>query len=85
MGRTCFNLNSWTFTSKTIKFIKSNNPAKIYLLGNNRNTSKKCEICSKLTTRIQERRYLGRSDTFAVNFEHISHLFLVFLLLALNK
>ena len=39
---------------------------------NNRNTRTRCEICSELT-------YF-----FIVNFEHISHLVLVFLLLTLN-
>ena len=35
-----------------------------------------CEICSKLTIkRVEQRR---RSGTFIVNFEHISHLVLVF-------
>ena len=37
---------------------------------NNRNTRKRCEICSKFTI---------------LNFEHISHLILVFLLLTLNR
>ena len=42
----------------------------IYLLKvNNRNTRKRCEICS---------------GVFIVNFEHILHLVLVFLLLTLN-
>ena len=41
--------------------------------GNNRITRKKCDICSELT------------GSFIVNSEHISHLFLVFLLLTLNK
>ena len=31
-----------------------------------------------------KRRYWRRSGVFIVNFEHISHLVLVFLLLALN-
>ena len=51
---------------------------------NNRNTRKRKEICSKLTikqTRTMSRRRFG---VFVVNFEHISHLFLVFLLLALS-
>ena len=48
---------------------------------NNSNTRKRCEICSKLTMKTPERR----STVFIVNFEHISHLFLVFLLLTLNK
>ena len=55
-------------------------PAGIYLLKvNNRNTRTRCEICSKLT--IKTRR---RSGVFIVNFEHFSHLVLVFLLLTLN-
>ena len=50
-------------------------PAKIYFFKvNNRNTRKRYEICSKLTIK-----------TFIVNFEHILYLFLVFLLLILNK
>ena len=45
-------------------------PAGIYMLKvNNRNTRTRCEICSGI---------------FIVNFEHISHLVLVFLLLTLN-
>ena len=40
-----------------------------------------CETCSKLTVKTPERR----SDVFTVNFEHISQLFLVLLLLTLNK
>ena len=43
-----------------------------------------CETCSKLTIKIQERRQWRRSGIFIVNFEHISHLVLVFLLLPLN-
>ena len=56
-------------------------PVGIYLLKiNNRNTSARCEICSKLTIKIPGRR----SGIFIVKFEHISHLVLVFLLLTLN-
>ena len=51
-------------------------PANIYLFKlNSINTRKWCEICSKLAS--QKRR----SGVFIVNFEHASHLFLVFLLL----
>ena len=54
------------------------NPAGIYLLKvNNRNTRTKCEICSKLTMKIP--------GIFTINFEHISHLVLVFILLTLNN
>ena len=50
----------------------------------NRNTRKRSEICSKLTIEERERDHLCNSDVFIGNFEHISHLFLVFLLLTLN-
>ena len=67
-------------------------PAIIYLFKvNNRNTrhpaircSKvnnklwtKCEICSKLTIKMPERRKWRQSGVFIINFEHISHLFLM--------
>ena len=63
------------------------NPENIYLLKfNNRNTGKKCEICSKLTIKTPERRrQRHHSSIFIINFEHISHLFLMFLLLTLSK
>ena len=61
-------------------------PANKYMLkANNRNTRKRCEICSKLTTKTPKRRRDIVLVCFIVNFEHISFLFLVFLLLALNK
>ena len=57
----------------------------IYLFKfNNRNTRKKFKICSKLTIKTPERRHWCHSGVFFVNFEHIPHLFLVFLLLNLN-
>ena len=52
---------------------------------NNRNTRTRCEICSKLTMRIPEQRHWRPSAIFIVNFEHISHLVLVFLLLTLSR
>ena len=42
------------------------------------------EICSKLTTKIQERRQCCWFGVFTVNFEH-SQLNIVFLLLALSR
>ena len=61
------------------------NPASIYLLKvNNRNTRTRCEIYSKLITKTQERRHWRLSGVFIANFEHISHLVLVFLLLTLS-
>ena len=60
-------------------------PASIYLFKvNNRNTRARCEICSKLKIKTSERRQWRRSGVFIVNFEHILHLALVFLLLILN-
>ena len=60
-------------------------PAGIYLLKyNNRNTRRRCEICSNLTLKTPERRHWRHSGVFIVNFEHISHIVLVFLLLTLN-
>ena len=57
--------------------------ANIYLIKlNNRTIRKKCEVCSKLTIQTPEQ---SRSGVIIVNLEHISHLFLVFLLLILNK
>ena len=52
---------------------------------NNRNIRAKCEICSKLTIKTPERCHWRRSGVFIVNFEHISYLALMFLLLTLNK
>ena len=60
-------------------------PAGIYLFKvNNRNTRTRCEICSKLTIKTPERRQWRRSGIFIGNFEHISHLVLVFIVLILN-
>ena len=48
---------------------------------NNRNTGTRCESCPKLTIKIPERSQWRRYGVFIVNFEHISDLVLVFLLL----
>ena len=67
-------------------FRRSTIPANIYLLKVNiRSTRTRCEICPKLTIKIPERRHWCRSGIFIVNFEHISHLVLVFILLTLNR
>ena len=61
-------------------------PAGIYLVKvNNRNTRTRCKICLKLI-KIPQRRQTKRhrSGIFIMNFEHISHLVLVFLFLTLN-
>ena len=52
--------------------------ANIYLLKfNNKNTRNRSEICSELAIKIPEGRHWRRSGVFIVNFEHISHRFLV--------
>ena len=51
---------------------------------NNRNTRTRREICSKLTIKTIERRHWCCTVVFIVNFEYISRLVLVFLLLTLN-
>ena len=51
----------------------------------NRNTRTRCDICSKLTIKTPERHHWRRFGIFSVNFEHISHLVLVFLLLTLSR
>ena len=56
----------------------------LFTLLKNRNTKKRCEICSKLTIKTAERRR-RRSSVFIVSFEHISRLFLMFLLLTLTN
>ena len=49
---------------------------------NNRNTTKRCEICSVLTIKTLEQ--LQRYGAFIINFERISLLSLMFLLLTMN-
>ena len=64
---------------------KDPHPVGIYLHKvNNRSTRKRCEIYSKLTIKTPERYQWRHSGIFIVNFEHILHLVLVFLLLTLN-
>ena len=67
-------------------FNESYCPANIFLFKvSNRNIGKRCEICSKLRINTSEQSRWQRSDVFIVNFEHISHLILVLLLLTLNS
>ena len=49
---------------------------------NNRNTRKRCKICLKLTVKTPERCNWSCSGGLVDNFEYISQLFLVFLMLA---
>ena len=43
------------------------------------------KLCSELTIKTPEQRQWGRSGVFIVNFEYISQLVLVFLLLTLRR
>ena len=62
------------------------NPTNIFLFKvNNRNSKKRCKIYLKLTIKTPEWRQWRCSGVFVVNFEHISQLFLLFLLLNLNR
>ena len=51
----------------------------------NRNARTRCEISSKLTIKTPERPQWHRSGVVIVNFEHISHPFLPFLILTLSR
>ena len=69
----------WKFgtslTSKTSKHLN----IEVY----NRNSRKRCNVCSKSTIKTAKQNCF--SGDFIVNFEHISHLFIRFPLLTLNK
>ena len=57
-------------------------PANIYFFKvDNKNTTKRCEVCSKLTIKTPEKHHWHCSGIFIGNFELILHHFLVFLLL----
>ena len=61
-------------------------PSRLYLLKvNNKNTTARCEICSKLTIKTTERRHWHCSGVFIVSFEYDSNLALAFLLLTLSR
>ena len=51
----------------------------------NKYSGERCKICSKLTIKTPERSQQRRFGVFIVNFEHTSHLLLVFILLNLNE
>ena len=60
---------------------KTSFPANIYLFKVNNRNQEKAELTRKTPKRLQK----CRSGVFIVNNEHISHLFLVFLLLVLDR
>ena len=51
---------------------------------NKKSTRERCEICSKFTIKTPEQHQWCLSGVFIVDFEHTSHLVLVFLLLTLK-
>ena len=66
------------FFATNVRLLAIQNLDGIYLLkADNRITRTRCEICSKLTINTLERRH--GPGVFVVDFEHISHLVLVFL------
>ena len=59
--------------TKISRLVSSICPGNIYLFKViNRNTRKRCEICSKSTIKTPEWRQWRRYSVFIVNFEHIS-------------
>ena len=75
-------------SSFTVAFFLFNsfNKANIYLLKvSKRNTWKKCEIYSKSTIKASKRRYWRCFAVHIVNFGHVSHVFLLFLLLKFEQ
>ena len=86
LAATCFVQTSVTKGNSTcafrywilrfVIFVSCLIPAGNYMFKvNNRNTKKRCEICSKLPIKASERRQWRRSGVFIVNFKLISHLF----------
>ena len=73
--------------TKNKKLIRTyDTPASNYMFQVNiKNTKTKFEISSKLTIKTLERRQWLRFGVAIVNFEHISHLVLVFVLLNLSR
>ena len=73
------------YVIKQFREYSCSGPVCIYLLKvNNRNTGRRCEISSKLTIKTPQKRHWRRSGVSIVNFDYISHLVLVLLLLPLN-
>ena len=65
------NFQQWTWLEK-------NQVGNCMFKVNNRSTKTRCKVCSKLTLKTPERHPWCCSGVFIVNFEHISHLVLVF-------
>ena len=59
-------------------------PTNIYLFNVNNRNIRRFEICSELTIKTPESCHGCSSGVFIANFEHISYLLLVLLILPLN-
>ena len=71
--------------SKKIIKLDNTQPTFAYSKSTIEALEKRCGICSKLIIKTPERRHGRRSCIFLIHFEHISRLFLAFLLLTLSK
>ena len=83
-------LRKWDFLCSVDSHLQNKNGIilanKYKLKVKNGNTRKRCEICSNLIRKTSERRpSRSSSDVFITNFEPISNLLIVFLLLTLNR
>ena len=66
-------------------YLWPNFPVSFYLFKvNNRNRRKRCEICSKVTTKTPKRSHRHRSSVFIFNVQHFLHHSLVFLLFTVS-
>ena len=85
--------NCWKSTVKTLSspgpyyqlWTHLANPAGINLFKVNNENRTTCEICSQVTIKTLKQLQCRHSGVFIVNVEHISHIVLVFSLLASNK
>ena len=81
----CFSVNIVKFlrgfflkniSERLLLYVFISSPENIYLCkDNNKNTWKRCKICSKLTIKIPERRHWSCPWIFIINFEQISQIF----------
>ena len=78
-------VNSINKTEKNPKKQTHHTPNNYFFKVNNWNTRKRSETYSKLQIKTLEQREWRRSGVFIFNVVHISHLFLIFPLLVLNK
>ena len=77
---------SWLVSISGVNYLTGVHPSQYLLVeSQQQNFRKRSERCWKLTIKTPEWHHGRRYGVFIVNFEHISHLFLVFLFLPLSK